>query len=106
MLRVELGSNDGELMEGRHDLVAQGCRTYESENRDHYEQQGKDGHKAVPAECNDELIRVVVTELLDDCVNQTNRAAGSLPAVDRYEHASNPLHEQKYSGACPVTEMD
>src|SRR5580704_2920380 len=96
MARVELGTNDREFMKGRNDLVSQRRCPNEAEDRDDDEEQGIDRDEAVPSERNHELVRVVVTELLDDRVDETNRTVGTLPAIDARKQTVDPLHEQSY----------
>ena len=77
-------------------LVPQRRRTDKTEDRDDDEQQRINGDEAVPSERNDELVRGVVTELLDHRVGDTQDRTGSLPVVDGDEQTPQPFHASRY----------
>jgi hypothetical protein len=51
------------------------------EYRDDNEEKGVDGHKSVPTQPHDVVVRIVIAELLHDAVGDGNGAMTALPVI-------------------------
>lgn len=92
VLGVELGPDDRKLVKRRDESVSQRGRSDETENGDDGEHERVDGDKAIPSECDHVLVRLVVSELLDDCVDESNSRGAALFAVEARKQPSEIAH--------------
>src|ERR1700733_3584808 len=79
-------------MERGDNSMSQGGDADETEDRDHHQEQRVDRQESVPAECHYELIRFIVTKLLDNTICWRGESALALPLINSRQQFLDQLH--------------
>jgi hypothetical protein len=73
-------------VERGHELTPQRRHAQKAEQGDDDQKQRIDGHEPVPTQSDDVLIGIVIAELLDDAVADSDESMTTLPVVASYQH--------------------